>query len=239
MQPLSGIRVIEFCQIAAGPFCGMLLADMGADVIKVESPEGDGMRQWPPLSRPASDPAAPGYSENFASVNRNKRSAVLNLKDPADLAAARTLCLAADVVLKPARRDVTRPRHGPSPGSRRSSTLDFRIRPGGPRAGRQVRVTLQAIGGVLACWRTGGAPVKSGVPLRCRRAVRSLRDHAALRRAAWLGERADRRADAGDDLAIAALQTSNYFGNSRVQSARLGARATPRIRHSARRTATS
>lgn len=65
MLPLQGVRVVEFCEVAAGPFCGMLLADMGADVIKVERPEGDSLRQWPPLSE--------GFSENFASVNRNKR----------------------------------------------------------------------------------------------------------------------------------------------------------------------
>ena len=51
MTPLDGVRVVEFCQIAAGPFCGMVLADLGADVIKVEPPEqGDGMRHWPPFN---------------------------------------------------------------------------------------------------------------------------------------------------------------------------------------------
>ena len=48
--PLAGVKVVEFCQVAAGPFCGMLLADYGAEVIKVEPPEGDAMRQWPPVS---------------------------------------------------------------------------------------------------------------------------------------------------------------------------------------------
>ena len=146
MQPLSGIRVIEFCQIAAGPFCGMLLADMGADVIKVESPEGDGMRQWPPLTRPASDPAAPGYSENFASVNRNKRSVVLNLKDPADLAAARALCLAADVVLENFRPGVMQ-RLGLGHETLRAREagarllLHFRVRPGGSARARKAGST--------------------------------------------------------------------------------------------------
>src|SRR5699024_12626463 len=75
---LKGIRVIEICNVAAGPYCGMLLADMGADVIKVERPDtGDSLRSWPPISD--------GYSENFASLNRNKRSVTLNLKDPKDL----------------------------------------------------------------------------------------------------------------------------------------------------------
>lgn len=45
--PLAGITVIEFCSIAAGPFCGMLLADLGAEVVKVEAPGGDAMRAWP------------------------------------------------------------------------------------------------------------------------------------------------------------------------------------------------
>ena len=71
----------------------MLLVDMGADVIKVESPgTGDGIRQWPPITD--------GYSENFASVNRNKRSVELNLKDPDDVARARALVRTADVVIE-------------------------------------------------------------------------------------------------------------------------------------------
>src|SRR5689334_16357479 len=57
--PLAGVRVIEFCSIAAGPFCGMLLADMGADVLKIEPPSGDALRTWPPIND--------GFSENFAS----------------------------------------------------------------------------------------------------------------------------------------------------------------------------
>ena len=50
LRPLEGVRVVEFCQVAAGPFCGMLLADFGAEVVKVEPPEGDAMRQWPPIT---------------------------------------------------------------------------------------------------------------------------------------------------------------------------------------------
>src|SRR5688500_5619867 len=92
MLPLSGIRVAEFCQVLAGPFCGVLLADMGADVVKIESPEGDLMRAWPPI--------VDGYSQYFASVNRNKRSVALDLKDPEGLKAARKLALASDVVVE-------------------------------------------------------------------------------------------------------------------------------------------
>ena len=71
--PLAGVRVLEFGQIAAGPFAGSLLADLGADVVKIERPDGgDGMRSWPPLRQ--SNTNEPAYSENFASLNRNKRS---------------------------------------------------------------------------------------------------------------------------------------------------------------------
>lgn len=91
-QPLAGVIVIEFCNVAAGPFCGMLLADLGADVVKVESHQGDALRQWPPMTQ--------GFSENFASLNRNKRSIALNLKDAADAEVARRLIHSADVVIE-------------------------------------------------------------------------------------------------------------------------------------------
>ena len=94
-RPLEGVKVVEFCQIASGPFCGMLLADFGAEVVKVEPPEGDAMRTWPPLSD--------GYSENFASLNRGKQSIALDLKQPQDLALARQLVLDADVVVENSR----------------------------------------------------------------------------------------------------------------------------------------
>ena len=90
--PLAGIRVVEFCQVAAGPFCGMLLADFGADVVKIEPQEGDTLRQWPPITD--------GYSENFASLNRGKRSVALDLKRPEDRDLARALVLDADVLVE-------------------------------------------------------------------------------------------------------------------------------------------
>ena len=74
-RPLSGIRVLEFGNFIAGPFCGMLLADMGADVIKVEHPKGGDMsRAMPPLVQ--------GESASFIALNRNKRSLALDLKAP-------------------------------------------------------------------------------------------------------------------------------------------------------------
>jgi crotonobetainyl-CoA:carnitine CoA-transferase CaiB-like acyl-CoA transferase len=99
VRPLEGVRVVELAHVAAGPFAGMLLADLGADVVKVEPPSGDQMRGWPPF---AEDPSRPGerFSHNFASVNRNKRSVVADLKDPAHLERVRGLVAAADVVVE-------------------------------------------------------------------------------------------------------------------------------------------
>src|SRR3954463_8273164 len=96
--PLSGLKILEFGQIAAGPFAGSLLADLGADVVKVEKPDGgDDMRRWPPMS---AGPRGPDYSENFASVNRNKRSIAVNLKDVEEVARLRRLCERADAIIE-------------------------------------------------------------------------------------------------------------------------------------------
>ena len=73
-KPLAGIRVIELANFIAGPLCGTLLADMGADVIKVEPPGGDMSRATPPIRN--------GESVSFTALNRNKRSLVLDLKSP-------------------------------------------------------------------------------------------------------------------------------------------------------------
>ncbi|SDE07416.1 CaiB/BaiF CoA transferase family protein [Nocardioides lianchengensis] len=95
--PLAGVRVVELAHVAAGPFAGMLLADLGADVVKVEPPTGDQMRAWPPF---AHDGSGGSFSHNFASVNRNKRSVVADLKDPDQLASVQALVAAADVVVE-------------------------------------------------------------------------------------------------------------------------------------------
>ena len=76
MKVLHGIRVVDLSRVLAGPHCAQLMADFGADVIKVEGPGGDENRGWPPHG-------PDGQSANFASVNRGKRSLVLDLKTPA------------------------------------------------------------------------------------------------------------------------------------------------------------
>jgi crotonobetainyl-CoA:carnitine CoA-transferase CaiB-like acyl-CoA transferase len=86
--------VADFSRVLAGPYCTMLLADLGADVIKVESPEGDDTRRWVP---PATED---GVSTYYLSINRNKRSVALDLRDPGDLAAARELARRAGVFVQ-------------------------------------------------------------------------------------------------------------------------------------------
>jgi crotonobetainyl-CoA:carnitine CoA-transferase CaiB-like acyl-CoA transferase len=89
--PLAGIRVLEYAQYVAGPFAGMLLADLGADVIKVEPPTGDAWRRYEPFEE--------GESRYFYALNRNKRSVVIDLKDEEGRRASRALIRTADVVL--------------------------------------------------------------------------------------------------------------------------------------------
>lgn len=221
--PLENIHVIELCNVAAGPYCGMLLADMGADVIKIEHPDGDSLRSWPPINN--------NYSENFASLNRNKRSVVLNLKDPKDIEHAKALIAKADVLIENNR-----------PGVMQRLGLDYttlaELNPKlvycsisaygqtGPRSAEGgFDLTIQAMSGVMSV--TGepdGAPVKCGVPLA---------DFAAGLYAAFAISSALRSAEAtgtgmhidvpmlGTTLAIAALQTSEYFG-SQTDPAKLG-----------------
>jgi crotonobetainyl-CoA:carnitine CoA-transferase CaiB-like acyl-CoA transferase len=217
MLPFAGVRVVEFCQVLAGPFAGALLADMGADVIKVEPPDGDLMRAWPPIVE--------GYSQYFAAVNRNKRSVVLDLKDGKGLEAARRLALSADVVLENFR-----------PGVMRRFGLDYetlsREKPSlvycsvsafgqtGPRAHEGgFDMTIQAMSGVMSVTgEPGGRPAKCGLPL----ADFASGLYAAYSIAAALykvksghaGDHID-VSMLGSMLGMAHLQTSELFGTGR------------------------
>ena len=215
--PLSGVRVIEFCQVAAGPYTGMLLADLGADVIKVEPPQGDSMRAWPPLSG--------GYSENFASLNRNKRSIALNLKDAQEQLIARRLIETADVVIENNRPGVM-DRLGLGYDSFKEALprLVFcaisAFGQTGPRSqDGGFDVTVQAASGIMSV--TGepdGAPVKAGVPMS---------DFASGLYAAYSITALLRRVSEGGvggyidvpmlgaSLGVAALQTSEFFGSGK------------------------
>jgi len=91
---LDGVRVVELAQIMAGPTCGLMLADMGADVIKVEKlPGGDDTRSY-------AEPSIRGESAAFMMLNRNKRSIAVNLKTPGGLAVVKRLIAGADVVIE-------------------------------------------------------------------------------------------------------------------------------------------
>jgi len=91
--PLAGVKVIELAHIMAGPVCGLMLADMGADVIKVEKPTGDDTRRFVP-------PQIEGQSAAYMMMNRNKRGIALNLKDPDAVAVLHKMLLDADVVIE-------------------------------------------------------------------------------------------------------------------------------------------
>ncbi|HMA33385.1 MAG TPA: CoA transferase [Chloroflexia bacterium] len=97
-QPLAGLRVLDCSRVLAGPFCTMLLGDLGADVVKVEHPVGgDETRHWGP-------PTAGGEAAYYLSINRNKRSLALDLKTPAGQATLRRLAARADVLVENFRR---------------------------------------------------------------------------------------------------------------------------------------
>lgn len=213
-SPLGGVRVLEFCHVAAGPFCGMLLSDFGAEVVKVEPPEGDGLRAWPPITQ--------GFSENFASLNRGKKSIALNLKDPADLRVAQSLMLESDVVIENNRPGVmARLGLGYDWISAQKPQIIYcsisAYGQSGPRAHEGgFDLTIQAASGVMSVTgEPGGAPLKCGLPV----ADFTAGLYAAYTIASTLSRVRTGGPGAHIDvpmfsatLAIGALQTSEYFG---------------------------
>jgi succinate---hydroxymethylglutarate CoA-transferase len=221
-RPLEGVRAIEMGHVAAGPFAGMLLADLGADVVKVEPPSGDMMRDWPPF---ATDDAGDSFSHNFASLNRNKRSVAADFKDPDDLRKVKGLIEAADIVVENYRPGVL-DRFGlgydqVSPGHRGlvyASISGFGQT--GPYNGLGAfDVVVQAMSGLMSVTGTEeGEPVKAGVPI----ADFATGLYAVLTAVAWLPSvRGTGRSIHLDTpmldcmLAISALQTSEYWGSGK------------------------
>ena len=192
----------------------MLLGDLGADVIKIEPPSGDAMRQWPPITN--------GFSENFASVNRNKRSIALDLKDPEAQQIALNLIRDADVLVENNRPGVMdRLGLGYAEVSELNPLLVYcsisAFGQTGPRAQEGAfDVTMQAISGIMSVTgEIGQAPVKCGVPL----SDFGTGLYASFHIAATLFERQftgqGRHIDAsmlGCSLGMAPLQVSEYFG---------------------------
>lgn len=167
MPPLKGIRVLDLTRIIAGPYCSMVMGDLGAEIIKIEQPKiGDESRAWGPPW------VADKVSAYFISINRNKKSLTLNLKHPQGIDIFKKLVSKADVVLENFR-----------PGTMAELGIGYedlqKINPGliycditgygtdGPYRDKPgVDVIVSAIGGLMSI--TGppeGEPVKIGVPL--------------------------------------------------------------------------
>ena len=101
IQPLQGIRVLDISRALAGPFCTMMLGDLGADVIKVERPgRGDESRSWGPPFVGTPTEAYPGESTYYLAANRSKRSLTLNLKNPAGQQIIKDLAMVSDVLVE-------------------------------------------------------------------------------------------------------------------------------------------
>jgi formyl-CoA transferase len=165
MQPLNGIRVLDLSRVLAGPYCTMVLGDLGAEVIKVEPPEGDETRGWGP-------PFAGGESAYYLCVNRNKRDMVINLKTEEGKKIIRDLALTSDVLVENFR-----------PGTLKKFGLDYEtLRGANPRLiycsisgfGQTGSLRdkpgydfmIQAMGGIMSI--TGepdGEPMKTGVAI--------------------------------------------------------------------------
>lgn len=101
-SPLAGLKVLELARVLAGPYAGQILADLGADVIKVESPEGDGTRQWGPpwVERETPDGTMQREAAYYHACNRGKRSIIADFKDASDLSRVRQLAREADVIIE-------------------------------------------------------------------------------------------------------------------------------------------
>ena len=161
---LDGIRVLDLTQVMAGPFCAMLLCDMGADVIKVEPPAGDSTRRMPG--------AVGTDSPSFNAVNRGKRGVVIDLKQPAGRDAVGRLAGWADVLVENYRPGVmSRFGLGYEALAHRHPGLVYASISGygqtGPSAGKGgFDLVAQGVSGLMSVTGTpGGPPVKVGVPI--------------------------------------------------------------------------
>jgi crotonobetainyl-CoA:carnitine CoA-transferase CaiB-like acyl-CoA transferase len=163
-RALAGLRVLDVTQVMAGPFCGMMLADLGADVIKIEPPAGDSTRQMPG--------AVGSDSPSFNAVNRGKRSVVLDLKNREGRQVLERLVATTDILIENYR-----------PGVMASLGLDYdalaRLQPrliyasisgygqtGPDRAKGGFDLIAQGVAGIMSVTgEPGGRPVKAGVPV--------------------------------------------------------------------------
>jgi formyl-CoA transferase len=161
---LAGVRVVDVTQVMAGPFCTMLLADLGADVVKIEPPAGDMTRRMPG----GVDGDTPAYN----AVNRGKRSVVLDLKTPRGRAAVTRLVESADIFAENSRPGVMADFGLDYPTlSARSPRLIYASISGYGQTGPDSRkggldLIAQGVSGIMSVTgEVGGRPVKSGIPL--------------------------------------------------------------------------
>jgi crotonobetainyl-CoA:carnitine CoA-transferase CaiB-like acyl-CoA transferase len=162
--PLEGLRVVDLTENLAGPFCTMILADMGADVVKVERPGGDESRRFPPFLE--------GESAGYLTLHRGKRSVVLDLKDPRGRDALLRLAARADVLVE-AFRPGTLDRLGVGPAALRARhprlvvcSLSGFGQTGPYRDRGGYDLIAQAMGGMMSVTgEPGGPPAKCGLPV--------------------------------------------------------------------------
>ncbi len=217
-RALAGLRVLDVTQVMAGPFCAMMLADLGADVVKVEPPAGDSSRQMPGTR----DHDSPGFN----AVNRGKRSLVLNLKTPAGRDALARLARTADILIENYR-----------PGVMASFGLDYETLaadnprliyasisgygstgPGARKGGFDL--IAQAVSGIMSVTgEPGGAPVKSGIPLTDLGAglfaLVGILASLAYRHASGRGQRVDTSLlEAG--VALSVWEATEFFATGRA-----------------------
>ena len=187
--PLAGLLVADFSRILAGPYATMLLADLGAEVVKVEGPAGDDTRTWSP-------PVRDGVSTYYLGVNRNKRSIALDLKDPDDVAAAQELARRADVLIENFRPGGlarfgldydTVAADQPAASSTPRSAASAPARRGAALPGYDLIV--QAISGLMSLTGDPDGAALPGRHLGLRRDGRAARHHRHPRRAATCGTR--------------------------------------------------
>jgi len=163
-RALDGLKVLDITQVMAGPFCAMMLADLGADVIKVEPPAGDSTRQMPG--------AVGADSPSFNALNRGKRSIVLDLKSDAGRAALVRLARSTDILIENYRPGVMDALGlGYEALSRENPRLVYASISGYGQTGPDrdkggFDLIAQGVSGIMSITgEPGGAPVKAGVPL--------------------------------------------------------------------------
>jgi crotonobetainyl-CoA:carnitine CoA-transferase CaiB-like acyl-CoA transferase len=164
VQALEGLRVLDVTQVMAGPFCAMVLADLGADVVKIEPPSGDSTRQMPG--------GVGTESPSFNAVNRGKRSVVVDMKRPEGRALVARLARSADILVENYRPGVMAALgldyatlSAANPGLIYASVSGYG-QTGPQRQKGGFDLIAQGIAGIMSVTgQPGGAPVKAGVPL--------------------------------------------------------------------------